>query len=78
MTDAELLTPSAPRIVEQRRPAGRAPDTAERRRSGLSTVALTLPPALLALTLSVVCIGARSMWNDEYASWYASTLSFRT
>jgi mannosyltransferase len=35
---------------------------------------LTLPPALLALALSVAGIGTRSMWNDEYATWYASTL----
>jgi mannosyltransferase len=77
MTNAQLVTPPAPRIAGQRRSAGRAPDTAERHWSGPGTVALALPPALLALTLSVVGIGARSMWNDEYASWYASTLSFR-
>jgi mannosyltransferase len=40
-------------------------------------VALALLPALLALALSVAGIGARSMWNDEYATWYASTLGFR-
>ncbi|WP_433721121.1 glycosyltransferase family 39 protein [Actinoplanes sp. CA-051413] len=77
MTDAQLLSPAVPRIIGQRRPDGHVPASLVRSWSVLSTVALALPPALLALTLSVVGIGSRSMWNDEYASWYASTLSFR-
>jgi mannosyltransferase len=77
MTDAHLLAPPAPRIAAQRRPAGHTPETAVRRWSMPSTVCLALPPALLALTLSIFGIGSRAMWNDEYATWYAATLSFR-
>lgn len=77
MTHAQLSHPPTPRIVGQRQPRERVPETAVRRWSALSTVSLALPPALLALALSVTGIGARSMWNDEYASWYAATLSFR-
>ncbi|MFI7544374.1 glycosyltransferase family 39 protein [Actinoplanes sp. NPDC049599] len=72
MTDARLLTPPTPPVAGYPRS-----DAAPRPRSGLGTAALALPPALLALSLSVAGIGARSMWNDEYASWYAGTLSFR-
>ena len=59
----------------------RAPDPAavpvlRRLRSALGTLLLALPPALLTLVLTVVGIGTRSLWNDEYATWYAATLSF--
>lgn len=76
MTHAQLSTPPTPRIVEQRRTREPARPGAVRRRPGLGTVALVLPPALLALALSVTGIGSRGMWNDEYATWYAATLSF--
>ncbi|MET8149615.1 glycosyltransferase family 39 protein [Actinoplanes sp. NPDC049668] len=69
MTAAQVLSPPAPQIVAPRR-AGRS-------WSRSSTVLLCLPPALLALTMSLAGIGARSMWNDEYATWYASTLGLR-
>ena len=69
MTEAQLLTRPAPQVAPRRRES--------RARHRLSTAALALPPALLALALSVTGIGRRSMWNDEYATWYASTLSFR-
>ena len=74
MTDAQVLSPPSPHIVAQRRGAGSQAEPAGRRWSTTSTMLLTLPPALLALALSVAGIGARSMWNDEYATWYASTL----
>jgi mannosyltransferase len=77
MREAQLLSPPAPRIVPQRRTRGLVRQDAARHWSALSTVSLALPPALLAFTLSVAGIGSRSMWNDEYASWYAATLSFR-
>ncbi|AGZ41584.1 hypothetical protein AFR_16510 [Actinoplanes friuliensis DSM 7358] len=65
-----LSRPVPPVVAQQAEPP-------PRRWSLLSTVLLALPPAALALTLSVLGIGSRSMWNDEYATWYASTLSFR-
>lgn len=75
MTDAQVLSPPSPHIVAQRRGAGSQAEQAGRSWSRAGTALLTLPPALLALALSVAGIGARSMWNDEYATWYASTLS---
>src|SRR5690242_13463386 len=36
-----------------------------------------VPGAALAFVLSCVGLGERSLWNDEYATWYASTLSPR-
>lgn len=70
MTDTlHLSPPAAP-------PDEVVPEVPVRHWSALSTALLALPPAVLALTLSVVGIGSRSMWNDEYASWYAATLSF--
>ena len=65
-----LATPPAPLAIES------APPPAERRWSRLGTLALTLPPAVLTLVLTVVGIGTRSLWNDEYATWYAATLNF--
>jgi mannosyltransferase len=44
--------------------------------SWLGTLGLVLPPAALTLVLTVVGIGTRSLWNDEYATWYAATLNF--
>ncbi|MEU4215918.1 glycosyltransferase family 39 protein [Actinoplanes sp. NPDC026623] len=76
MTDAQVLSPPAPHIVAQRRGAGSRAEPSGRRWSRTGTALLILPPALLALALSVAGIGARSMWNDEYATWYASTLGF--
>jgi mannosyltransferase len=66
MTDTYVLT----------QPALVAPIAPVPSRPAWSTVLLALPPALLALTLSVAGIGDRSMWNDEYATWYASTLGW--
>jgi mannosyltransferase len=67
MTDTALLTRPAPDAV---------PAAPVRSWSAWTTALLALPPALLALTLSVAGIGSRSMWNDEYATWYAATLSW--
>nr|BFE69592.1 hypothetical protein GCM10020092_028930 [Actinoplanes digitatis] len=77
MTDAQVLSPPAPQIVAQRRADGHQAEPGRRTWSPASSALLCLPPALLALTLSVVGIGTRSMWNDEYATWYASTLGLR-
>ncbi|MEU7908195.1 glycosyltransferase family 39 protein [Actinoplanes sp. NPDC049118] len=77
MTDAQVLSPPSPHIVAQRRGTVHQAEPGARRWSMTSTVLLVLPPALLALTMSVAGIGSRSMWNDEYATWYASTLGFR-
>jgi mannosyltransferase len=40
------------------------------------TLLITLPPAALTLVMTVVGIGTRSLWNDEYATWYVATLNF--
>ena len=50
--------------------------TATALRSAAGTLLMVLPPALLTLVMTVVGIGTRSLWNDEYATWYAATLSF--
>jgi mannosyltransferase len=34
------------------------------------------PPTLLALLLGLVGAASRGLWNDEYATWYGSTLPF--
>ncbi|GAA2548112.1 hypothetical protein GCM10010435_16860 [Winogradskya consettensis] len=39
-------------------------------------VLVAVPAALLTLVMTLLGIGSRAMWNDEYATWYASTLSF--
>lgn len=71
MTRTEVLHPPPSRTAEPaQRPADRP------RVPALGSVLLFLPPAVLTLAMSLSGIGARSMWNDEYAAWYASTLSF--
>jgi mannosyltransferase len=66
--------------LETAPPVTRAPDSpppaAPRLRSAAGTLLMILPPALLTLVMTVVGIGTRSLWNDEYATWYAATLSF--
>ena len=37
---------------------------------------VAVPPALLALVVTLPGIGKYELGNDEYATWYASTLSF--
>jgi mannosyltransferase len=34
-----------------------------------------LPASVLVLWLALPGIGSRTMWNDEYATWYAATIS---
>jgi len=70
MTALELLPP----VTEA--PASPPVPLARRLRSAAGTLLLVLPPALLTLVMTVVGIGTRSLWNDEYATWYAATLSF--
>lgn len=41
-----------------------------------STLLTVLPPAALTLVMTVIGIGTRSLWNDEYATWYVATLNF--
>lgn len=48
-------------------------------RDGRSTAwssLVAVPPALLALVVTLPGIGKNELGNDEYATWYASTLSF--
>ncbi|MFI7544360.1 glycosyltransferase family 39 protein [Actinoplanes sp. NPDC049599] len=75
MTTIEVL-PVPPREIARRAPLR---DAAVRprqpRRSRRGAVLVFLPSALLTLALLMSGLGARSMWNDEYATWYASTLS---
>jgi mannosyltransferase len=61
MLEAEAAPESAPPAPVLRSAAGR--------------LLLILPPALLTLVMTVIGIGSRAMWNDEYASWYAATLN---
>ena len=70
MTMLEITPAPAPPVDSEPPPEPR------RRGSWPATVALVLPPAALTLVLTVVGIGTRSLWNDEYATWYAATLSF--
>jgi mannosyltransferase len=65
---------TAPTVT--RAPDGSPSPMAPRLRSAAGTLLITLPPALLTLVMTVVGIGTRSLWNDEYATWYAATLSF--
>ena len=37
---------------------------------------VALPAMVATLAISMFGIGTRSLWNDEYATWYASTLSW--
>ncbi|GAA3343244.1 hypothetical protein GCM10020358_81190 [Amorphoplanes nipponensis] len=76
MTNVHVLSPPVAPAGGAHPPDATVPEAAVRSWPAAGTVALALPPALLALGLSVAGIGARSMWNDEYASWYAATLSF--
>jgi mannosyltransferase len=67
-----LETPPAITRAPHRPPA----PLAARLRSAAGTALVVVPPAALTLVLTVVGIGTRSLWNDEYATWYAATLSF--
>jgi mannosyltransferase len=56
-------------------PPAAPPDVARRSRVAAHRVVLMLPPMVLTLAIAVVGIDDRSLWNDEYATWYASSLS---
>ncbi|GAA5194108.1 hypothetical protein GCM10023322_57690 [Rugosimonospora acidiphila] len=45
------------------------------KRSGLASALLALPAAAVTLAIVLPGLGHRAMWNDEYATWYAATLS---
>ncbi|MFF0293500.1 hypothetical protein ACFYST_26865 [Kitasatospora sp. NPDC004614] len=45
-------------------------------RARLLVLLAALPPALLALARCLDGLGARQMWRDEHASWWAATLKF--
>jgi mannosyltransferase len=42
----------------------------------LGILLITVPPAALTMVMTVIGIGTRGLWNDEYATWYTATLSF--
>jgi mannosyltransferase len=67
--DTALLTSPAAEVVPEQAAAPKL-------RSFAGRLLLILPPALLTLVMTMVGIGTRALWNDEYASWYAATLSF--
>ena len=56
-----------------RRDGALVPATA---RTDSSTVWIALPPVILTAVVTMIGIGSRSLWNDEYATWRAATLSF--
>lgn len=69
----------APVLLSRPEPvAPPAPDPTPRLRRAVHLVRqvlLVLPAVALTLAVGVIGIGDRSLWMDEYATWYASTLS---
>ena len=75
MTDTQVTAPAL-RTVPDQRSVDAPPVTPPRRFSVASTALIALPPAALTLIISMFGIGKRGLWNDEYATWDASTRSF--
>ena len=62
-----------------RRPAPARPAHPPRHRTDtgrMASLLLALPAALVSLAWSLPELGNRSLWNDEYATWYAATLAW--
>ncbi|BCB81987.1 hypothetical protein GCM10022251_52410 [Phytohabitans flavus] len=70
-----VLAPDRPEVgVREDGPQPEAqPEQPERR----STAFFAILPFLAALVIGSVGVGSRQMWNNEYATWHAATLSFR-
>ncbi|MEE6262815.1 glycosyltransferase family 39 protein [Plantactinospora sonchi] len=67
----------APERAEVDTPTGGTPPEPEVQRPGRYTGLLAVVPFLAALGIGTTGAGDRQMWNNEYATWHAATLSFR-
>ncbi|MGR6320630.1 glycosyltransferase family 39 protein [Micromonospora soli] len=74
--DRPVVRDDATVLIDRIRPDGLdGPEASSIRRLGVvRTVLLATPAGITATALGVVGAADRQMWNDEYATWHASTL----
>jgi mannosyltransferase len=74
--DRPVVRDDATVLMDRIRPDG-SEARSVRRLGVVRTVLLAAPAAMTAAAVGVVGAADREMWNDEYATWHASTLGVR-